>query len=109
MKRIYLSGPISGRPIEQARNLFDRAEKYIREKVGVYPEVMVFNPLKFTEYSEDKKWADYMHPCLAVLESCDMIIMLPGWEQSHGAQCEYHFACGCGILTSHLTTQDIFR
>lgn len=96
MKKIYLSGPVSGRPLEEARVQFGLAEEFLLKHFG-RENVMVFNPMKFTEYAPDKKWQDYMHTCLAVLEQCDEICMLGGWLRSLGAQVEYLYAEGCGI------------
>lgn len=96
MKKIYLSGPVSGRPLEEARVQFAEAEEFLLKHFG-RENVEVFNPMTFTTYAPEKKWQDYMHTCLAVLETCDVILMLKDWQNSCGAKCEYHYAEGCGI------------
>ena len=96
MKKIYLSGPVSGRPLEEARVQFGLAEEFLLKHFG-RENIMVYNPMKFNEYAPEKKWQDYMHTCLAVLETCDAILMLKGWHKSYGSNCEYFYAKGCGI------------
>lgn len=96
MKKIYLSGPISGRPLEEAREQFDTVEKFLQKKFGE-ENIKVFNPMTFNTYAPEKKWQDYMHLCLYLLEDCDAILMLDGWKDSIGAQVEYLYAYGCGI------------
>lgn len=96
MKKIYLSGPVSGRPLEEARVQFAKAEEFLLKHFG-RENIEVYNPMKFNEYAPDKKWQDYMHTCLAVLETCDVILMLKDWQNSIGAKCEYLYAEGCGI------------
>lgn len=104
-KKIYLSGPISGVPIEEARNSFHECEQKVLQ---VYPKAKILNPLRFTVYEEGKKWQDYMHVCLDVLETCDTIIMLPGFSTSNGAMVEYYYAKGIGlsILSFYDITQN---
>lgn len=98
MKRIYLSGPVTGLDIEEVRRAFSDAEKRIRAfYAGRGEEVLVYNPMKLTEYRPEKKWQDYMFPLLACLEKCDECYMLQGWTASKGAQIEKLFAEGCGI------------
>lgn len=40
----------------------------------------------------DLTWEDFMRNCLTMLERCDAICLLEGWEQSHGANMEKTFA-----------------
>lgn len=96
MKKIYLSGPVSGRPLEEAREQFAQVEKFIQNKFG-RENIVVFNPMTFNTYAPEKKWQDYMHTCLSVLEMCDVILMIDGWQNSIGAQVEYLYAYGCGV------------
>lgn len=94
MKRIYLSGPISGLPLAVARSRFYAACKFLRI---VYPDAEIYNPMTFNSFSPEKKWQDYMHVCLPILETCDTVILLPGWSDSNGAQCERYYAQGLSI------------
>lgn len=98
MKKIYISGRISGLPIEVARGRFAAAEAYLRER---YPDAEIYNPTKFCRYEPGKPWQDYMHLCLSVLEQCDFLVLLPNWLESNGAQCEYYYARGLHLAIYH--------
>lgn len=98
MQNIYISGRISGLPIEVARARFNAAEQRIHER---YPEAKIWNPMQFTYYEEGKPWQHYIQECLAILEACDTIVMLPNWIESNGAQCEYYYARGMHLQIFH--------
>lgn len=80
-KKIYLSGPITGME-EQAKQLF----KYYQEKVESLGHEAL-NPFEFN-HDHDKTWDSYMEVCLKELENADVVLMLPGWRQSKGANIE---------------------
>lgn len=98
MENIYISGRITGLPLEVARQRFAECEARLRER---YPEAVINNPMRFCTYKPGKKWQDYMHLCLAVLDTCDSLVLLPNWQESNGAQVEYHYAHGLKIPVYH--------
>lgn len=98
MQNIYLSGRISGLPLDFARESFSEAAKRIRER---YPDAQVWNPMTFNHFEEGKPWQSYMQMCLAILERCDTIVLLPDWRESNGAQCEYYYARGMNLQIIH--------
>ncbi len=53
--RVYLSGKITGLPMEEVEKKFSEAEEYFKEK-GYEAE----NPLKISPYKEGKQWHEYM-------------------------------------------------
>lgn len=93
MKYVYISGPVTGRPYEEARAEFDAAAEAIRKKHGC--EVVVVNPMDFCQQGEE--WGLAMRKCLNKLLQCDYIHMLPGWEHSKGAKLELQVAAGLGF------------
>lgn len=93
--RVYLSGPITGLDREKACKAFKDVENIL---LNGTENVMVYNPIEFNEYREDKQWKDYMQTCLDVLPQCQVIVMLPGWEESKGAVIEKLYAEGCGLM-----------
>ena len=73
--KIYISGPITG--VASYRRRFARVERALR-RLGHTP----MNP---AVVSEGFKYDDYMRICRVMLEVCDAIFMMPGWERSNGA------------------------
>ena len=85
MKRIYISGPITGRDDYMAK--FTAAEDWLKN------EYEVINPAKINSLMPDTfTHEEYMTTSLAMLKCCDMIYMLKGWENSKGAKQELVYA-----------------
>lgn len=86
MKKIYISGPISGLPLETVYNNFTNAEVNLLEKG--YKVVNPFN----NGLPTTATWEEHMRADLRLLLDCDAIYMLEGWEKSRGARMEYALA-----------------
>ena len=95
MKKVYISGKISGLPREQYMTMFGIAEQMIRKK-----GYEVVNPTRFfmCKYEWVYRLLGYRLTLLYDLwrlMQCDLIYKLPGWQQSRGANIEscvaYHF------------------
>ena len=96
--RIYISGPVTGK--SDARVRFAEAERKLREQ---YPLGLIINPEAVSRpIAEQKGLAeafcheDYMEICFDLLERCDAICMLEGWQDSRGACQEYGYARAAG-------------
>lgn len=95
--RVYLSGPITG--VKDYEERFARAEAYYREM-----RHEVVNPVKVGKQLEgrlglnDVTWRQYMEEDIKALVGCDVIALLPGYEESQGATTELMLAEGIGIL-----------
>lgn len=83
VKKVYIAGPMSGLP-DDNRALFNCVANQF--KTGGF---VVLNPATLPAGLEQH---EYMDICLAMIRSCDSVFMLPGWEDSLGAQAEYHLA-----------------
>jgi hypothetical protein len=81
--KIYLSGQISGIPLNKARKKFAKAAK-IAENHGH----AAVNPMDHNEYVEGKPWIDYMIESLELLKQCDGILLLDNYKMSFGAKIE---------------------
>lgn len=88
--KIYLAGKISGLPIEEARELFEHAEKELKECGHE-----VVNPLKLP-HAENTTWEDAMALDISHLIQCDAIFMLSNWSDSLGARLERLLAMQLG-------------
>ena len=78
--KIYISGPITG--TIDATERFERVEKeLIREGHTV------INPQRIgTELPEDAEHWKFMELSLVLMEFCDGVLFLRGWEQSKGCR-----------------------
>lgn len=86
--RIYLSGAITGTTDYLDR--FENAEKELTEKGYV-----VINPAKVNAMMPvETTYEEYMKMSMTMLDMCDYIYMLKGWQQSRGANREYGYALG---------------
>lgn len=89
--KIYISGPITG--IENFREKFEAAENLLIEQ-----GIDVVNPVKVdTILPESLTYEDHMKVDLALLDICDGIYMMNGWEKSLGANREYGYALARGM------------
>jgi hypothetical protein len=98
MRKIYISGAISGLEEQATRKRFEEAKQ--RWQALGFP---VINP--FDLYDEAKNyyasepiaWGKIMRLDLKALEGCQIIYMLKGWENSPGGRIERDFAVRLGL------------
>ncbi len=79
--KVYLSGPVSGRNPIITERMFTLYEKAVLD-MNMQP----VNPLKLG--CKNKSWSEDMKLCLRALIECNLIIMLPDWQNSEGARLE---------------------
>jgi hypothetical protein len=96
--KIYISGPITGRP-NGNKDAFDRAEETMHSRGHT-----TFNPQSIPAPTKEVKlqgsravWQYYMRECVRYLPTCEMIYMLPGWFESEGATEELRLARLLGL------------
>lgn len=90
MKRIYLSGPMTGLPDLNFPAF--HAEALRLRDLGHE----VVNPAELNT-DPTTGWHECLRADIKALLDCDAICMLPGWEQSAGAHLEMHVAHRLGI------------
>ena len=96
--KIYIAGRVTGVKPEVYEKQFATVKKEL-EKAGHE----VINPLVDIPHEDKDNWGLTVMECLPYVAQCDCIAMLPGWERSHGAQMEYHFAVGNGMQVLQVT------
>lgn len=90
--RIYISGPITGVP--DYRTKFDDMEVRLT-KMGYD----AFNPAKVDDYlPKNMSYEEIMSIDLAMLDMCNAILLLDGWQHSKGAKIELTKAMEKGLL-----------
>lgn len=92
---IYLSGPISGVPEYWLR--FLRAETFLRRDLLTRATTpRIYNPARLPRGWSNRQ---YMHAAFAAIDESDIVILLPGWEDSTGAKLEKDYAGYTGKAT----------
>lgn len=84
---VYIAGPMRGQP-DLGRPAFFEAELRLRERGW-----KVLNPARLPD---DLPQECYMPICLAMLDQADTIALLPGYENSAGAQIEIAYGAQTG-------------
>lgn len=92
--KIFISGQISGLPVDEYTARFQAAEELLKRK-----GYEVVNPVMITSHlPESSPWKLYMLVCLQALFDCGGIYMLDGWYKSRGAVIENAVAKGLDLL-----------
>lgn len=90
MKRVYLSGPMTGLP-ELNFPAFNAEAARLRSLGFVVVNPVDLNPDPATG------WNECMRNDLKALLDCDMLALLDGWQRSSGAHLEMHMAHRVGM------------
>ncbi len=90
--RVYIAGPMTGRP---AFNFpaFHAVAARLRQAGAE-----AINPAESFGGRTDLPRASYLRADMILLAQCQAVVMLPGWENSHGAKLEYLMAREIGLL-----------
>lgn len=98
-KKVYLSGPITGK--KNYKGLFLFAE----ELAKMCNVSRIYNPA--SDIPNSFSYEKAMKRCVTALAEYDTIMLLPGWRSSKGAKIEYDIACACGMDVVDLTDYKI--
>ncbi len=97
MKRIYLSGAMTGYP-ELNFPAFHAPAKALRER-----GLVVVNPAEIKPTGK-KTWTNCMKADIKALCDCCTVALLPGWEDSKGANIEARLALNLGMRVVEIET-----
>lgn len=97
-KRLYLSGAMSGHPDHNFPAFNEQAAKL---RAAGYE---VINPAELNP-DTSMTWEECLRVDIRELCSCDAIALMPGWENSKGANLELHIAHRLGLEVMHLPMQ----
>lgn len=86
-KRCYISGKISGLPIEVAKRNFTFTDDYIGTKLKLHP----VNPMK-KKIPDNSPWLLHMVLDIALLCVCRYVYFQANWQESRGARIEMRIA-----------------
>lgn len=90
MKLLYVSGPMTGKPLLNFP-AFNAAAEALR-RAGY----TVVNPAELNPDTA-ASWRECMSVDIKALVDCDAVATLPDWEQSRGASLEVQIARGLGM------------
>jgi len=88
-KKVYISGKITGLPIEVAMDKFNKAVAGF--ELHGWGDENIINPMTLI-HDHDLSWENYMRVDLIELLKCTHIYMLKDWHTSKGANIEYNLA-----------------
>jgi len=101
MMKIYISGKITGLPIEEAKQNFKNCENWLRED-----GYDVANPMELPEHAEilamtdlssEEQWCLHMKADIKAMMDCDAIFVMSNYKESKGAMIEYELAMKLGL------------
>lgn len=95
MQRVYIAGPMSGIPASNYPAF--EAEAARLRALGF----SVTSPAELNAGREHEGWAACIRRDIHAMLQCDMLGLLPDWEDSRGAVLERLVAIACG-LSVHL-------
>lgn len=97
MIKIYLSGAISNKNINDAKKEFAEVEKDLNKtfkKLISKGFLKIYNPFKILKVNKKYSYSDYLREDIKVLCDCKILINIKnaGWEKSKGAKLERKIA-----------------
>lgn len=111
--RIYLSGPITGVPN------YKKDFEVVKIRLTQKGHCNIVNPAELDGVISNGEYEEYMNMCFALMDMCDVIVLLPGWEKSSGANRELGYAIGkskrifiwdeeCGVLRDYGKSDEVY-
>ena len=93
--KIYIAGPIYGPTDYEER--FEEAERAIQRKGHEAINPVHIRSVIETVGANAIRYDKLMNICKALVDACDAIYMMPGWQRSNGARQEHDEAVNKGL------------
>lgn len=93
-KLVYISGKYGGK--EENKIDMECAIRYFREYEGCVDREYISPITAYSFLYNETEYLEGLDCCLTLLDKCDKIYMLPGWEDSTGACIEFGYAKATG-------------
>lgn len=108
MKKVYISGKISGLDLKEAYNNFKEASDAVTAYYAEKGEkVQIVNMMETPRIQ--MSWADYLIRDLMFLKYCDAIAFMNNWnDNTYGVKVEKTFAEGLGIEQLYLDGTKVY-
>ena len=109
-KLIYISGKYGGK--EENKIDMECAIRYFSEYEGCVGRGYISPITAFSFLYNETEYLEGLDCCLTLLDKCDKIYMLPGWEDSTGACIEFGYAKATGkdiYFTDGLYSREEFK
>jgi hypothetical protein len=90
--KLYIAGPMTGYD-DFNFDAFNEAAAFLRSE-----DIDVINPAENFDGRQDLPWQTYLRKAITQVAESDGVILLPGWEDSKGAQLERHIAQELGLV-----------
>lgn len=94
--KVYLSGPMTGKPDFKER--FDAIAAELESKGHV-----VLNPAALPK---GLAYGEYFPICITMIEAAETVLMIPGWHKSKGACLEHMYAKTVGKEIAYYDEQE---
>ena len=92
--KVYISGKMTGLTDDEIYNTFNAVAKRCEA-----PGREIINPAHYMKFYRELgyNYNQIMKHDIEMLMACDVIVMLPNWKESKGAQVEHYVADACGL------------
>lgn len=90
MKKVYISLPISGRPIDEAKQHAASVARRVAAKgyIAINPLDLPINEDAMRHLTDEQRYRAIMGADISVLLACDAICLCDGWKASRGCRIE---------------------